>query len=88
WTDAEVKGKILDKLLRRGKVEHSHTAIEFLQKGFPKDMVGRVKEIVQELVKENVLYVKPTSYGLQVSVNIDKSETMRMYVQAFHNADS
>jgi len=43
WTDEEIKGKILHKLARFGKFEASHTAIEHIQKGFPKDIVGRVK---------------------------------------------
>lgn len=38
WSNDEIKGKILHKLTRLGKFEHSHTAIEHLQKGFPKDM--------------------------------------------------
>ena len=63
WTDNEIKGKILHKLSRFGKFEASHTAIENLQKGFPKDIVGRVKEMIIGLKKENVLFVKHTSYG-------------------------
>ena len=74
WTDDEIKGKILHKLARFGKFEASHTAVENLQKGFPKDLVGRVKEIITELKKENVLFVKKTSYGEQISMNLDKKE--------------
>ena len=47
WTDDEIKGKILHKLTRFGKFDASHTAIEHLQKGFPKDMVGRVKDLIR-----------------------------------------
>ncbi|MDI6737902.1 MAG: hypothetical protein QME12_05315 [Nanoarchaeota archaeon] len=50
----QIKGKILHKLLRAGKIEASHTAIENLHKGFPKDMAGRVKDTVKELVKEGI----------------------------------
>ncbi|MBI1970304.1 hypothetical protein HYS47_01010 [Candidatus Woesearchaeota archaeon] len=64
WTDKQIKGKILHKLVRFGKFEASHTAVEHLQKGFPKDMVGRVKEMVIELKKEEVLLVKKTNYEL------------------------
>jgi len=49
WTNNEIKGKILHKMTRFGKFEHSHTAVENLQKGFPKDLAGRAKEIIDEL---------------------------------------
>ncbi|HSU72919.1 MAG TPA: hypothetical protein VLJ21_03665 [Candidatus Binatia bacterium] len=61
--DEVIKGKLLQKLLHLKKIEHSHTAIEHAQKGFPKDLVGRVKALVRELVKEGILHEKHTSYG-------------------------
>ncbi|MEM3126869.1 MAG: hypothetical protein QW331_02280 [Candidatus Woesearchaeota archaeon] len=42
---SEIKGKILHKLTRAGKFEHSHTAIENLQRGFPE--ARRVKEMIK-----------------------------------------
>ena len=51
WTDDEVKGKVLHKLTRMGKFEHSHTPIDNLPKGFPSDLRGRVKDLVKELKK-------------------------------------
>lgn len=87
WTDNVVKGKVLNKLVRLRKVEHSHTAIEHLQNGFPKDMAGRVKGLVQELVQEGILHIKQTSYGVQVSINIEKSEKVNEYRNIFLDAD-
>ena len=52
WRDEEIKGKILHKLTRMGKFEHSHTSIDNLPKGFPTDLRGRVKDMVKELKKE------------------------------------
>ncbi|HLC74710.1 MAG TPA: hypothetical protein VJH88_02535 [Candidatus Nanoarchaeia archaeon] len=83
WTDNEIKGKILHKLSRFGKFEASHTAIENLQKGFPKDIVGRVKEMIIGLKKENVLFVKHTSYGEHVSINLDKKKLIMNYITFF-----
>lgn len=83
FTDEETKGKILHKLTRFGKFEHSHTAIENLQKGFPKDSIGRVKEIIDELRKEGILHIKPTSYGVQVSVNLGKKDKVMQYIETF-----
>jgi hypothetical protein len=83
WTDEEIKGKILHKLTRFGKFEHSHTAIEHLQKGFPKDLAGKAKEMVEELKREGILKSKPTSYGEQVSINVEKSEEVMKYIEIF-----
>lgn len=83
WSDDEIKGKVLHKLVRAGKFEHSHTAIENMQKGFPKDLVGRVKENIQALAKEGILRIKPTNYGVQVSVNVDRTDDIMHYVDIF-----
>jgi len=85
WTNEEIKGKILHKLTRFGKFEHSHTAVENLQKGFPKDLVGKVKDMIHELKKEEILKSKPTSYGEQVSINVEKSEQVMRYIDSFLN---
>lgn len=83
WADDEIKGKILHKLTRLGKFKHSHTSINNLPKGFPKDLRGRVKGMVKELVKERILLTKPTSYGLEISINLDEQEKVMSYIDIF-----
>ncbi len=83
WTDDQIKGKILHKLTRKGKFEHSHTALDNLQKGFPSELRGIIKEMSQELVKEGVLHLKNTSYGKQVSINLDKKKLIMGYIDEF-----
>ena len=63
WTNTQIKGKILHKLIRKGKSEHSHTAFDNLRKGFPADLRGKAKYLSEELIKEGILYLKNTSYG-------------------------
>ena len=82
-SDDEIKGKVLHKLVRFGKFEASHTAIENLQKGFPKDLTGRIKKVVKELKKEGILIPKKTSYVEQISINLDKKETVMDYIEIF-----
>lgn len=81
--DKQIKGKVLNKLTRMGKFEHSHTSIDNLPKGFPIDMRGRVKEMVKELKKEGVLLSKPTSYGEEVSINVSMKERAVYYIKKF-----
>lgn len=46
-------------------------------------MTGRVKGLVQELMKEGVLHAKPTGYGLQISVNVERMDAAQRYIDAF-----
>ena len=73
----------MHKLFRFGKFEHSHTAIENLQKSFPTHLVGRVKVMIQELKKEKILFSKPTSYGEHVSINVDMNVKVMEYINIF-----
>lgn len=82
-TDNQIKGKILHKLTRKGKFEHSHTAIENLQKSFPPELRGRAKKMSEELISEDLLHLKKTGYGKQVSINIDKQEKVMEYIEEF-----
>jgi len=83
WTKDEIKGKILHKLTRLGKFSHSHTSIDNLPKGFPKELRGEVKENVEELIKEEILFKKPTSYGIEVSINSEMKERIMYYIEKF-----
>jgi len=64
-----LKATIFKKLKRRGKWEHAHTSFDKLTSGIPKHLRGPAKDIAEELIKEGLLLVKPTSYGLEVSLN-------------------
>ena len=83
WTNEQIKGKILHKLTRKGKFEHSHTALDNLQKGFPPELKGRTKEMSEELIREGILHLKKTSYGKQVSINVEMKERIMYYIEKF-----
>ena len=63
---------ILRKLYRGGVIGGKHTAVEHLTKGLPSHAIGEAKKAVNELIKEKFVLSKPTSYGLQVSLNTIK----------------
>ena len=87
WTDDQIKGKILHKLTRKGKFEHSHTALDNLQKGFSPELRGRAKDMAEDLIREGILYLKKTSYGKQVSINVEMKEKIMMYISEFLEMD-
>jgi len=65
---------ILRKLFRRRIIGGKHTAIENMTKSLPKHKIGDAKKAVDNLIKKNLILTKPTSYGLQVSLNPEKIE--------------
>lgn len=77
-----IRAKVLHKLMRIGKWEHSHTAVENLRKSFPKHMRGSVEEVVDALIREGLLHVKPTSYGRHVSLNIKRKDDIEKMVSS------
>jgi hypothetical protein len=87
WADEEIKGKILHQLTRLGKFKHSHTSIDNLPKGFPKELRGKIKDCAKELIKENILLIKPTSYGVEVSIDPEQKEKIMFYIDKFLEKD-
>ena len=61
--------KILLKLRRNFYIGRRHTSEDNVIKGFPKDIRGDIKKALKMLIKTGYLISKPTSYGLEVSIN-------------------
>lgn len=63
---------MLNKLLRHGYIGGRHTALENLPKGFPRHLYKEAIKTAKKLIKKGLITPKPTSYGLQVSLNPHK----------------
>jgi len=70
--DSELKAIILRKMLMHRWIGGKHTAIENIPKGFPMHVRKDVARITQDLIREGFIIPKPTSYGEQVSLNVQK----------------
>jgi hypothetical protein len=73
-SDEQIKATILFKLYKRGNWGGSHTALDNLKKGWKQEDLGkqslaRVEKLTKHLIREGLIVPKPTSYGLQVSLN-------------------
>lgn len=75
-----VKAKILFKLARRRNWGSSHTAFDNLKKGFKPSEHNLVKMAADELIKENLLFKKPTGYGLHVSLNHEMAAEIKQKI--------
>jgi len=80
---AKDEAKILYKLMRMGKWEHAHTSIDNLVKGFPRHKRGDVRKLIPKLIKRGFLHVKPTAYGKEVSLNIERKKEIEGFVARY-----
>lgn len=60
---------ILYKLLRHEYVGARHTASENVPKGFPRHLHKESMKTAEKLIKKGLITPKPTSYGMQISLN-------------------
>jgi hypothetical protein len=87
-SDDEVKATILFKLHKRGNWGASHTALDNLKKGWKESELGkrglkRIDQMAKDLIRFGMIIPKPTSYGLQVSLNPRQSEEMMAFMRRF-----
>lgn len=78
---AGLRATILKKLKRRGKWGGAHTSFDVLARGIPKHLRGEAKEVATELIKDGLLLSKPTSYGLEVSLNPKRREEIERMIK-------
>jgi len=74
WFENEdkIKATILYHLRRKRIIGAKHTHYDTLKMGFPAHLGKDIKKIANQLIKEGLIITKPTSYGLQVSLNKDR----------------
>lgn len=80
--ESDIKRFILRKLVRHRMWMHKHTSIHNLPKGLPDYLRSRkeVRKVIESLLKEGLLLSKPTNYGLEVSLNIQKKKEIEDFI--------
>ncbi len=68
----KIKATILYHLRRKRIIGNKHTHFDTLKMGFPSHLGKDVKKIAEQLIRRGYIIRKPTSYGLQVSLNKEK----------------
>jgi len=87
-TDEQIKAAILFKLHKRGNWGGSHTAFDNLKKGWKDENFGKhgvklVDKMAKDLIRQGMIVPKPTSYGLQVSLNPRKNGEIIEFMKKF-----
>ena len=81
--ELKLRGTILHKLDRKGKWGPVHTSLDNLPKGLPSDLRGEAKAVAKELIKEGLILEKPTSYGIEVSLNLKRRAEIQGIIEAY-----
>lgn len=69
----KIRKNIVKKLYAYGAFSHGHLLLERLQSGIPSHLIGSVKDVLEDLVKEEiVLFYKRTKHGEAYQLNIKK----------------
>ena len=78
----EVQRFILRKMAKHRLWMHKHTSIHNLPKGLPDYLRSRkeVRKAIDDLLKTGFLMTKPTHYGLEVSLNIQKKKEIEEFI--------
>ena len=79
----DIRAHILWKLHIKHIYGGKHTAIENVGRGIPAHLKGDYHNVAKELIKEGYILPKPTSYGLQVSLNPGKAAEIIEIVTEF-----
>jgi len=66
---SDLEKAILRKLFVDRFIGKKHTAINNVPKGFKRHLHGEIKKATKRLIREGFILVKPTRYGVQVSLD-------------------
>ena len=76
----KIKATMLYHLRRRKVIGGVHAPYDTLRRGFPSHLGKNIDKIAKELIKEKFIATKPTSYGLQVSLNKEKLKEIEDFI--------
>ena len=79
----KIKATILYHLRRKKVIGGVHTHFDTLKKGFPSHLGKDINKIAKQLIKQELIKTKPTSYGLQVLLNKNKLKEIEEFIEKF-----
>ena len=83
--DDKIKATLLYHLRKKKVIGGVHTHYDTLKRGFPKHLGKEIEKMAKQLIKEGFLITKPTSYGLQVSLNKDRINEIEVLIDKVLN---
>lgn len=80
FDEDKIKATILYHLRRKKVIGGIHTHFDTLKKGFPSHLGKDINKISRQLIRQGFIITKPTSYGLQVSLNKNKIKEIDEFI--------
>jgi hypothetical protein len=77
----KIKATILYHLRRKKVIGGVHTHFDTLKKGFPSHLGKDVNKVAKQLIKQEWIKTKPTSYGLQVFLNKNRLKEIEEFIK-------
>ena len=88
FTDEDkIKATILYHLRRKKVIGNVHTHYDTIKRGFSSHLGKDIEKIAKELIKQGLIITKPTSYGLQVSLNKEKLKEIEEFILKILNIE-
>lgn len=81
----KTKVKIIYTLHQKRYYNKRHTPIDFICKRIPKIPCKKLKKAINELKKEEIISLKPTYHGTDVSLNVKKKKEIDKYLNSLNN---
>ena len=75
-----IAATILYNLRRKRVIGGKHTHFDTLKKGFPGHLGKDIGKVAKDLIRAGRIITKPTSYGLQVSLNKNKIKEIEEFI--------
>ena len=87
FSDEEIKATMLYHLRRKRVIGNVHTHYDTIKRGFSSHLGKDIEKIAKELIKQGLIITKPTSYGLQVSLNKEKLKEIEEFILKILNIE-
>ena len=81
FDEEKIKATILYHLRRKKVIGGVHTHFDTLRRGFPSHLGKDIKKIAKQLIKQGLLITKPTSYGLEISLNKNRLREIEDFIR-------
>ncbi len=80
-----IQATLLYHLRRKRVIGAKHTPYDTLKRGFPSHLGKEVEIVAKQLIKQGYMQTKPTSYGLQVSLVVEKIPEIEAFIKKILN---
>jgi hypothetical protein len=88
FSDEEnIRATLFYHLRKKRIIGAKHTSFDNLKFGFPSHLGKEVLKVAKDLVKQGYLITKPTSYGLQVSLNKNRIKEIEDFIKKVYGID-